>query len=33
VYKSCGRKFNERAGTPFWHLRKEEKDVLTAALL
>jgi len=33
VYKSCGRKFNERAGTPFWYLRKEEKDVLTAALL
>jgi len=31
--KSCGRKFNERAGTPFWHLKKEEKDVLTAALL
>lgn len=30
--KSCGKKFNDRAGTPFWHL-KEEKDVLTAALL
>jgi transposase-like protein len=31
--KSCGKKFNERAGTPFWHLKKEEKDVLTATLL
>jgi len=31
--KSCGRKFNERAGTPYWHLKKEEKDVLTASLL
>jgi transposase-like protein len=31
--KSCGRKFSERAGTPFWHLKKEEKDVLTASLL
>ena len=31
--KSCGRKFNERAGTPFWHLKKEERDVLTASLL
>lgn len=26
--KSCGKKFNDRAGTPFWHLKKEEKDVL-----
>ena len=31
--KSCGKKFNDRAGTPFWHLKKGEKDVLTAALL
>jgi len=31
--KSCGEKFNERVGTPFWHLKKEEKDVLTATLL
>lgn len=31
--KSCGEKFNERAGTPFWHLKKGEKDVLTATLL
>lgn len=31
--KFCGKKFNERAGTPFWHLKKEEKDVLTATLL
>ena len=31
--KSCGKKFNEHAGTPFWHLKAEEKDVLTAALL
>jgi len=31
--KSCGKKFNDRAGTPFWHLKKEEKDVLTATLL
>jgi transposase-like protein len=31
--KSCGEKFNERAGTPFWHLKKEEKDVLIATLL
>lgn len=31
--KSCGRKFNDRAGTPFWHLEKGEKDVLTATLL
>ncbi len=31
--KSCGKKFNERAGTPFWYLKKEEKDVLTATLL
>jgi len=31
--KSCGKKFNERAGTPFWHLKKDEKEVLVAALL
>lgn len=31
--KSCGKKFNERAGTPFWHLKKGERDVLTATLL
>ena len=31
--KSCGKKFNDRAGTPYWHLKKEEKDVLTATLL
>lgn len=31
--KSCGEKFNERAGTPFWHLKKGEKEVLTATLL
>jgi len=31
--KSCGKKFNERAGTPFWHLKKGERDVLTASLL
>ncbi|MDI6820238.1 MAG: DDE-type integrase/transposase/recombinase [Candidatus Hodarchaeaceae archaeon] len=31
--KSCGRKFNDRAGTPYWHLKKEERDVLTASLL
>jgi len=31
--KSCGKKFNDRTGTPFWHLKKEEKDVLTATLL
>jgi len=27
------KKFNDRAGTPFWHLKREEKDVLTATLL
>lgn len=31
--KSCGEKFNERAGTPFWHLKKGEQEVLTATLL
>jgi len=31
--KSCGKKFNERAGTSFWHLKKGERDVLTALLL
>jgi len=31
--KSCGKKFNERAGTPFWYLKAPEKDVLTATLL
>jgi putative transposase len=31
--KACETKFNERAGTPFWYLKKEEKDVLTAMLL
>jgi len=28
--KSCGKKFNERAGTPFHHLKTLERDVLTA---
>jgi len=31
--KSCGKKFNDRAGTPFWHLKKDEKEVLVATLL
>lgn len=31
--KSCGKKFNERAGTPFHHLKTPEKDVLTATLM
>ncbi len=31
--KSCGKKFNERAGTPFHHLKTLEKDVLTATLM
>ena len=31
--KSCGKKFNERTGTPFWHLKADEKNVLTATLM
>jgi len=31
--KSCWRKFNERAGTPFHWLHKANWDVLTAVLL
>jgi transposase-like protein len=31
--KSCGKKFDERAGTPYHWLHKPEKDVLTATVL
>jgi len=31
--RSCGKKFNERAGTPFHGLHKPEQDVLTATVL
>jgi len=31
--KSCGKKFDERAGTPYHWLHKPEQDVLTATVL
>lgn len=31
--KSCGKKFNERAGTPFHWLHKSDGEVLTATIL
>lgn len=31
--KSCGKKFDERAGTPYHWLHKPEEDVLTATVL
>ncbi|MGQ9788496.1 MAG: transposase [Candidatus Hadarchaeaceae archaeon] len=30
--KSCGEKFNERAGTPLWHLKKEERVLMVTLL-